>query len=113
MRMQERRSDGERIRQANEVFIIFVIRVILLRPATLDVTLHTSPPFGVPIRDGQNLNRDRERQAAHKAHGINQEALLSYRSNHLSYPPPPAPDLPGSPRFPLIPSRFDTTRPLG
>lgn len=92
--MQECCSDGKKIRQANKVFIIFVIRVILLRPATLDVTLHASSPFGVLIRDGQNLNRDRERQAAHKAHGINQEALLSYRSNHL----------PRSPRFSSLPS---------
>lgn len=82
---------------------IWVTRATCCDLPSSTVTLCISPP----IRNGQNLTRDHERHAAHKAHGINQEALLSYKSSHHHR----------SPRFilslPLIPSRFDITRPLG
>lgn len=69
-----------------------------LRSAILDVNLCICPPFGAPIRNGQNLNRDHEKHAAHKAHGINQEALSFLIEAATTS------DLLGSFSLPLIPS---------
>lgn len=84
-REREKDSEGERENEGNEALVIF--GSWLIRPTVAPChprrrSLYILTGWRAAIRDGQNLNRDRERHAAHKAHGINQKALLSYRSSH-------------------------------